>query len=342
MKAMVLKKIIRLEDNIEPLVFEEIENPIPEFNEIVVKVSVSGVCHTEIEEIEGRLKPSFFPIILGHQIVGTVVEKGAKSNRFNIGDRVGIAWINSSCLSCKYCKSNLENLCENFKSTGKDCNGGYAEYTKVSEEFAYKIPVNLSDVETAPLLCAGSIGYRSLKLTGIKDGDRIGLMGFGSSGHLVIKLIKNIFPNSKVYVFSRNERERNFAMKLGAVWSGDIDDYSPEKLSSIIDTTPVWKPVVESLKNLEPGGRLVVNAIRKEDIDKSYLQNIIYESDLWMEKEIKSVANVSRKDVHEFLNLVEKLNIKPEIQTYNLKLANKAIQDLKNGSGVGSKVLIVS
>ena len=211
----------------------------------------------------------------------------------------------------------------------------------VPEDFAHRIPENMRDIEAAPLLCAGAIGYRSLNLTGLKDGQNLGLSGFGGSGHLVLKMVKYRYPETKVYVFARSEFERTFALELGAVWSGDMTDNAPEKLHCIIDTTPAWESIVESLCNLSPGGRLVINAIRKEEGDKEYLTHLDYANHLWLEKEIKSVANVTRKDVSEFLSLAAEMGIRPEIQTYPLDEANKALVDLSTKAVKGAKVLVV-
>ena len=209
----------------------------------------------------------------------------------------------------------------------------------VPSDCVYKIPDAFSDLEAAPLLCAGAIGYRSLRLTGLKDGRNLGLTGFGASAHIVLKLVRYHYPNSKVFIFARSEKERIFAKELGAVWAGDTEEESPEKLDCIIDTTPVWKPVVEALKNLEPGGRLVINAIRKEEIDKEYLLKLDYPAHLWLEKEIKSVANVTRQDVSEFLKLAAQVPIKPEVQEFKLEEANEALVELKTGRIRGAKVL---
>ncbi|MDH5202622.1 MAG: alcohol dehydrogenase catalytic domain-containing protein, partial [Nitrospirota bacterium] len=234
MKAMVLRKLWNLKENKSPLELFELPIPVPGENDILVKVSACGVCHTELDEIEGRTPPSKFPIILGHQIIGRVAKVGGKVNKFMIGDRVGIAWIHSACGKCTFCREGRENLCDEFKATGRDADGGYAEYTTVSENFAYKIPEIFSDSEAAPLLCAGAIGYRSLKLAMVEDGKNIGLTGFGASAHLVIKMIKHLYPHSRVFVFSRTEKEREFAKELGAFWAGNIEDKSPEKLHCII------------------------------------------------------------------------------------------------------------
>ena len=342
MKAMILNKTTDLGENKSPLELADIAVPVPKEGEILIRISVCGVCHTELDEIEGRTPPPSFPTVPGHQVVGSVEELGSKADRFRKGERVGVAWIYSSCGECRYCTEGNDNLCREFKATGRDAHGGYAEYMTVSEDFAYRIPEVFKDSEAAPLLCAGAIGYRSLKLTGLKDGQNLGLTGFGCSGHLVIKMAKHIFPGSKVYVFARSEKERGFAKELGAVWAGSTEDYAPQKLDAIIDTTPVWKPVVEALKNLETEGRLIINAIRKEEVDKNYLINLDYPRDLWMEKEIKSVANVSRRDVKEFLELAAQMHIKPEIEEYALEDANKALCELKEGEIQGAKVLVIN
>ncbi len=341
MKAMVLQKLCDLETNQTPLKMMKVETPVARGEEILVKVSSCGVCHTELDEIEGRTPPPQLPIILGHQVVGRIEATGDKTQIFNIGDRVGIAWIFSACGICKSCITGTENICENFRATGRDVDGGYAEYIRVSENFAYHIPDVLNDSEAAPLLCAGAIGYRSLRLTGLKDGQNLGLSGFGASGHLVLKLVIHQYPKAKVFDFARNTHEQAFGKDLGAVWAGVFTDNSPEKLDCIIDTTPAWKPVVESLKNLEAGGRLVINAIRKEEKDKNYLMNLEYPEHLWLEKEIKSVANVSRQDVSDFLTLAAQIGIKPEVQEFALKDANKALVELKTKKVRGAKVLRV-
>ncbi len=342
MKAMVLNKICSLKENRSPLALVDLPDPVPQGKEVLVRVSVCGVCHTELDEIEGRTSPPRFPVVLGHQVIGTVDKTGAKASKFKIGDRVGIGWIYSACGTCKFCLQGNENLCENFKATGRDANGGYAQCMTVLEDFAYKIPDVFSDSEAAPLLCAGAIGYRSLRLTGIKDGQSLGLTGFGASAHLVLKMASHRYPSSKVFVFARSEKERDFAKELGAAWSGDTADVPPEKLDCVIDTTPAWKPIVEALKNLKSGGRLVINAIRKEERDKEYLLKMDYPAHLWLEKEIKSVANVARRDVSEFLELAAEIPIKPEVQEFALEDANKALLELRERKIRGAKVLRIN
>jgi propanol-preferring alcohol dehydrogenase len=340
MKAMLLHKLYDLTVNDKPLEYTDIPRPEAAEDEVLVRVNVCGVCHTEIDEIEGRTPPGKFPIILGHQVVGVIEDIRGESDRVRKGDRVGVAWIYSSCGKCEYCLSGRENLCSRFMATGRDVHGGYAEYMVAKKDFIFKIPDAFSDAEAAPLLCAGAIGYRSLKLTGLKDGQNLGLTGFGASAHLVLKMVRHKYPGTDVYVFARSKEEREFARHLGAAWTGDSTDISPVNLDSIIDTTPVWKPVVEAMNNLAPGGRLVINAIRKESFDIDYLMKLDYSKHLWMEKEIKSVANVERSDVSEFLKIAAEIPIKPEIRKYSLKEANKALLEIKQSKIKGAKVLV--
>jgi propanol-preferring alcohol dehydrogenase len=341
MKAMLLKSHVEIKPQVTPLDLIERPEPILAPSEVLVRVTRCGICHTELDEIEGRIKPHL-PIILGHQVVGNIMELSEiqqKAAGLQIGQLVGVAWIASACGTCSHCLSGNENLCAEFKATGRDIDGGYAEYMKVRADFVHPIPDSFSDSEAAPMLCAGAIGYRSLRLSSLKDGQSLGLMGFGGSNHLVLKLAKHKFPKSNIYVFSRNAEEREFAISLGAAWAGTIEQSPLEVLDSVIDTTPVWVPVSEALKRIKPGGRVVVNAIRKEEIDKEILLKLDYSSQLWMEKEIKSVANVTRSDVREFLQIAAEANIKPEFQEYALKDANHALAELKQGKIRGSKVL---
>ena len=342
MKAMVLRRLCQIEEDPEPLALEHLPVPTPGRNEVLVRVAVCGVCHTELDEIEGRTPPPELPIILGHQAVGRVEALGPESSRFSIGDRVGVAWIFSSCGSCRYCCEGNENLCSDFRATGRDANGGYAEYMTVPQNFAFKIPDRFADSEAAPLLCAGAIGYRSLRLTGIENGQPLGLTGFGASAHLVLKMAQHRYPKSPVFVFARSEKEQEFARELGAAWAGVTEDTSPKRLAAIIDTTPVWKPIVEAMRNLEPEGRLVINAIRKEETDKEYLLQLDYPNHLWWEKEIKSVANVARRDVSEFLRLADEMGIEPEVQEFPLEQANTALVELKTRKIRGAKVLRIA
>jgi len=336
---MQLSEITDLTHHFTPLELTNQPVPEPAPGEVLLKIHACGVCHTELDEIEGRTPPPKFPVIPGHQVVGEIIKRGKAANRFKIGERVGVAWIFSSCGKCNYCLEGNDNLCNDFKATGRDANGGYAEYMAVPESSIFQIPEVFTDAEAAPLLCAGAIGYRSLKLTGLRNGQSLGLTGFGASAHLVLKIASFSYPDTKILVFARSEKEREFAMELGASWAGDTTDSPPELLDCIIDTTPVWKPVVKALNCLKPGGRLVINAIRKEESDKEILLRLNYEQHLWMEKEIKSVANVARNDVKEFLELAGKIPIKPEYQEYELEDANVALLELKQRKIRGAKVL---
>ena len=351
MKAMVLESLADVKTHPTPLHLRSLDRPALAPGQVLLRVTRCGVCHTELDEIEGRTPPPQLPVILGHQVVGEIMESDGlppmqehtPSGRpaLQIGQRVGVAWIASACGHCQYCLSGQENLCPEFKATGRDVNGGYAEYMNVRADFVHPIPDVISDSEAAPLLCAGAVGYRALKLCNLQQGQRLGLMGFGGSNHLVLKTALHKYSGIQVYVFSRNANEREFALSLGAASAGAIDEAPPEEMDAVIDTTPVWGPDVEALKRLKPGGRLVINAIRKEETDKQALLKLDYASQLWMEKEIKSVANVTRQDVREFLQLAAEAHIKPEYQEYELEDANQALLELKQGKIRGAKVLKV-
>jgi len=332
---MVLEKILPVKKR--PLKLVNLPVPTPISKQILVKVSTCGVCHTELDEIEGRLSPIKFPIILGHEIVGRVERLGDTASKFKKGDRVGIAWINWACGKCFFCLKGEENLCDKAKWTGKDVDGGYAQYTVVSEDFAYPIPKRFTDLEAAPLLCAGVIGYRALRLSGMEDNQVLGLYGFGASAHIVIQIVKYKFPNCQVFVFTRPGQKvhQDLAKRLGADWVGATGDTPPEKLNCAIDFTPVGVPVREALRVLEKGGRLVINAIRKE----TPIPELDYAQHLWHEKEIKSVANVTRYDAQEFLPLAAKIPIVPEVEEFKLEEANEALILLKEGKMRGAGVL---
>lgn len=339
MKAMVLQALGELAAQPTPLRLLELPLPLPAPGEIRLQVAVCGVCHTELDEIEGRTPPPRLPVVPGHQVVGRVEALGSGAGIFRLGERVGVAWIHSACGECQLCRAGKENLCPAFTATGRDVNGGYAQYMTVPEKFAYRIPPLFSDSEAAPLLCAGAIGYRSLRLAGLQDGDNLGLTGFGASAHLVLKMVRHLYPRAKVFVFARSAEERAFAQELGALWAGEVGEEAPEKMACIIDTTPAWKPVVEALRNLAAGGRLVINAIRKEEGDRDYLLRLDYPAHLWLEKEIKSVANVSRRDVGEFLTLAAAMGIKPEVREFPLAEANAVLLELKRKRIRGATVL---
>jgi propanol-preferring alcohol dehydrogenase len=319
----------------KPLSLADLPTPTPDDNQILVKVSVCGACHTDLDEVEGRLKPTKSPIVPGHQVVGKVVDKGKTVTKFNIGDRVGITWLFSSCGECEFCRAGSENLCGQAKWTGKDADGGYAEFTVIGEDFAYPIPGRFSDSQAAPLLCAGVIGYRTLRLADITDGQKIGLFGFGASAHIVIQIIKYKFPNSSVFVFTKTAQHAELAKTLGAVWTGFSGDQPPEKLNKIMDFTPVGECIRDALGALERGGRLIINAIRKE----TPVPPLDYAKYLWLEKEIKSVANVTRQDAEEFLPLAARIPVIPTIEEFTLEQANEVLFSIKHSKLRAAAVL---
>jgi len=330
MKAMVLEEIMPVEKG--PLKMIDLPDPVAGPKEILVRVSACGICHTELDEIEGRIEPRL-PTIPGHEIVGEVEGLGSGVTRFKMGDRVGIAWIHSACGKCHFCRGGRENLCAEFKGTGCHAHGGYAQYTVVSEDFAYPVPERFSDSQAAPLLCAGAIGYRDLRLSGIEKGQTLGLFGFGASAHIVIQVAR--YWGCGVFVFTRSETHRNLARSLGASWTGGPEEEPPQKLHSAIDFTPVGETVPRALKVLEKGGRLVMAVIRK----RNPIPPLDYAGHLWDEKEIKSVANITREDLREFLPLAAEIPIVSEVQEFELKEANRALVLLKAGKIQGAGVL---
>jgi len=223
MKAMVLRRLGRMGTDTSPLEAAELPIPVPGPREVLIRVSACGVCHTELDEIEGRTPPPSLPVIPGHQVAGRVADAGSAVTRFRRGDRVGVGWIHSACGGCVFCAQGRENLCPDFRATGRDAHGGYAEYMTVPEGFAFPLPDTFSDTEAAPLLCAGAIGYRSIKLAGLADGEPLGLTGFGASAHLVLKMVRHRYPRTRVHVFARREEERHSALYLGAAGAGDTE-----------------------------------------------------------------------------------------------------------------------
>ncbi|RLB57615.1 MAG: alcohol dehydrogenase [Deltaproteobacteria bacterium] len=337
MRAMRLERIAPVTEGSHPLVERQLDVPRPGPGQVLLRVLACGVCHTELDEIEGRSAPPRLPVTPGHEVVGEIVEGG---RRLAAGQRVGVAWIYSACGECDYCRKGLENLCPQFRATGRDADGGYAEYLVVPEDFAYPLPERFSNEQAAPLLCAGAVGYRSLVLCQLQDGQPLGLTGFGASGHLVLQLARRRYPASPVYVFARNPAEREFALQLGASWAGDTAATPPQSPAAIIDTTPAWRPVLEALGHLQPGGRLVINAIRKEAGDSQLLAGLDYPRQLWLEKELKSVANVTRRDVIDFLQLADQAGLEAEVEVLPLQDANRALVEMKTRRIRGAKVLV--
>jgi len=341
MKALLLRRVGPLTAE-GPLEWGELPDPVPKRGEVLLRVSVCGVCHTELDEVEGRLPPPRLPVVPGHQVVGRIEALGPGVDDLRPGTRVGVAWIHSSCGSCTHCMSGRENLCAEFQATGKDVHGGYAPLMTAPRAFVYPIPESLSDTDAAPLLCAGAIGFRALRLSGMENTRVLGLTGFGASAHLVLKAARHLYPDSPIVVFSRSAAEREFALELGAAWAGEIGERAPWPVDCMIDTTPAWKPIVEGLRILSPGGRLVINAIRKERGDQQELLRLEYPEHLWMEKQITSVANVTREDVRGCLELAAHIPIRPEVQRFELREANRALRELATRKIRGAKVLDIA
>lgn len=341
-RAMRIHDTGPIDPGSEPLVLDTIATPRPDEGEVLIKVEACGVCHTELDEIEGRTPPPVLPMTPGHQVVGAVVEEGANCRLGLQGQRVGVAWIHSACGECRWCREGRENLCPDFAATGRDVPGGYADFMTVPESFVHEIPVGIDSMQATPLLCAGAVGYRALALCSLENGQRLGLTGFGASGHLVLQLARHLYPDSPICVFARSDKERRFALELGAAWTGDTSERPDELLDAIIDTTPAWLPVMAAMEVLAPGGRLVINAIRKETGDRELLAQLDYERHLWREKSLSTVANVTRHDVRECLRLAAEIPLTPTVSTFLLEDANKALVELKHGHVRGAKVLQIS
>lgn len=330
------RRYLDIPQRTDPLVITDLDVPVPRENQVLIRVQACGVCYTDIDIIERRISCKL-PLILGHQVIGTVVETPPHVNKLSTGDRVGIAWIADTCGSCTYCKRGLENLCVDFKATGCNVDGGYAEYTIANVNYVYKLPSNIDPIKLAPLMCAGAVGYRALKLAEMFSGMRLGLFGFGASAHLVIQIARGLYPDAEIYVFSRSQEHRDLAKKLGADWTGHPLETPPKKLDRAIDFTPVGEIITRALELLNPGGKLVVNVIRKQT-----QINLNYEKHLWEEKEIKSVANVTRRDVMELIEVVSNIPVEINVEEYRLVDVNIALRNLKAAKVKGSAVLRIT
>lgn len=328
MKAQILNRPAPIESN--PLKFTEIETPMPVSDEILVRVRACGVCHTDLHVVEGELAPRKLPLIPGHQVVGVVEKCGEWVTRFKVGDRLGIAWLHHTDQTCEYCQHGQENLCEAADFTGYTVNGGYAEFATVPADFAVPIPDTFSDVEAAPLLCAGIVGYRSLRLSDLEKGERLGIFGFGASGHICLQIAR--YWGCEVYVFTRSTEHQRHALDLGAVWAGDGKLEAPKKLDRAIIFAPSGDLVPLALAKLRKGGTLCINAIHMSD-----LPSMPYDL-LWHERTIRTVANATRRDAEEFMPLAAEAGIKTTTQVFDLAEANRALQMMKasqiNGAGV--------
>jgi alcohol dehydrogenase, propanol-preferring len=317
-----------------PLLLETVDAPEPRPNQIRLRVAVCGVCHTDLHTAEGDLKLPRLPIIPGHQVVGVVEQAGEGAGRFQVGDRVGVGWLNWTCGVCDFCRNGQENLCLQAQFTGLDHDGGYAAYMVVDERFAYGLPAVFSDTEAAPLLCAGIIGYRSLKLSGIRPGGRLGLFGFGASAHLAIQVAR--YWDCEVYVFTRGAEHRRLAEELGAVWTGGAEDRPPAALDAAITFAPVGWLVPLALGHLRPGGTLAINAVHLSPIPE------LDYSLIYGERVVRSVANFTRRDAEAFLSLAAEIPIRTEVEVFPLAEANVALQRLQAGQIRGAAVLTIS
>ncbi len=329
MKAMILRKARPIEEN--PLETVEVPEPTPGPDEIRIKVRACGVCHTDLHTVEGELALPRLPVIPGHQIVGAVDQLGADVTRFRLGDRVGVAWLYSSCEQCDFCQRGLENLCDQARFTGLHADGGYAQYTVVPAAFAYPIPPGFPDLQAAPLLCAGVIGYRSLRLSEIQPGERLGLFGFGASAHVTIQVARHW--GCEVFVFTRSEEHRQLARELGAAWVGGARDEPPALLDSAITFAPAGWIVLEALRVLRKGGTVAINAIHMSPIPEMKY-SLIYG-----ERTLRSVANMARQDAEELLQLAAQIPIRTEVEVYPLAEANRVLQRLKDRQVRGAAVL---
>jgi alcohol dehydrogenase, propanol-preferring len=332
MRAMVLEQPAAVES--APLQPREIPDPEPGPGEIRVRVHCCGLCHTDLHTVEGELSLPKLPIIPGHQIVGSVSDLGAGVKNFRSGERVGIPWLNWTDGTCRYCRAGQENLCEHARFTGLDVNGGYAEYTVVNEAFAYPLPEQFSDAHAAPLLCAGLIGYRSLRLSNLPQNGRLGLYGFGASAHIVIQVARHL--RHEVYVFTRSPRHRDLAKRLGAAWVGGAEEKPPGELDSAIIFAPAGPLILDALRAVRKGGTVALAGITMSPIPAMDYSLIYYE------KILRSVANLTRQDAREFLALAAEVPVKTEVQVFPLESANEALTDLKHSRIEGAGVLQVS
>lgn len=316
----------------DPLEMADLPTPEPGPEDILIRIDVCGVCHTDLHTVEGELPEVKLPVVPGHQVVGKVAKLGEKASRFKLEDRVGVAWLFSADEKCPYCLKGNENLCPHACFTGYHENGGYAEYTVVPERFAYDIPEIFEDEQAAPLLCAGIIGYRALRLSEIDPGKRLGLIGFGASAHVAIQVA--VHWGCEVYVFSRSEKHRSLAEKLGAVWTGTTKDDPPEKMDSIVNFTPAGPTVLDGMRMLDKGGTQALAGIYMSPIPEMDYVKYIYH-----ERTLRSVANATRQDGEELLKIAAEIPIRTTTQIFPLEDANKVLKLLKDSKIDGAAVL---
>jgi alcohol dehydrogenase, propanol-preferring len=330
MKAMIVDEPRPIDEN--PLAALELPEPLPERGEVRLRVLACGVCHTDLHIAEGELPPIRRPIVPGHQIVGAVEQIGSGVNGVEVGDRMGVTWLGYTDNSCHYCLTGRENLCDNARFTGYHTNGGYAQQVVANVDFLVPIPEALSEIEAAPLLCAGIIGYRSLRLSEVRPRERLGLFGFGASAHLAIQVARHW--GCEVYAFSRGEEHRQLALKLGAVWAGGAEDEPPEELDAAITFAPAGRLALAALAKLRKGGTLAINAIHMSPIPE-----MNYEL-LYGERTLRSVTNLTRQDAREFLEVAAEIPVEAAVEVFAMQEANEALRRLKEGEIEGAAVLI--
>ena len=327
MRAMILEKPG------QPMKLADVPIPEPGPKQVQVKVSVCGVCRTDLHVVDGDLAEPKLPIVPGHQIVGRVSAVGAQATQFKEGDKVGIPWLGGSCGECYYCRSGQENLCDKSKYTGYQIDGGFAEYAVADERFTFPVPQGYPDIQTAPLLCAGLIGYRSLRFTG--EAKRIGFYGFGAAAHVIIQVAT--YQGREIYGFTRegDTKGQQFAREMGAVWAGSSEETPPEELDAAIIFAPVGALVPLALKAVRKGGVVVCAGIHMSDIP-SFPYSL-----LWGERVLRSVANLTRRDGEEFLALAPRVSVRTTVHPYPLEKANEALDDLREGRFEGAAVVVV-
>jgi len=331
MKACLIDSPAKIETN--PLQFVDAPDPVAQGDQVLVHVAACGVCRTDLHVVEGELPPHKSPVIPGHQVVGRIEKVGPEARRFSVGDRVGIPWLHRTCGVCEYCRAGKENLCDAPTFTGYTVDGGYAEYTLAPEKFVYPIPEALTDEQAAPLLCAGIIGFRSLRLSGIEPGGKLGLYGFGAAAHLAIQVARHW--KVSVYAMTRDARHQKLALEMGAVWAGGTVDQPPAKLDAAVVFAPAGEIVPAALKALKKGGTVALGGIYMSPIP-SFEYNLLYQ-----ERVLRSVANNTRQDGEDFLRLAAQIPIHTEIEVFPLRDANRALNSLKNDAIRGAAVLQV-
>ena len=334
MKAALLNKPAPVNTN--PLVVGDVATPSPGPGEILIRVSHCGVCRTDLHVVEGELPQRKSPVIPGHQVVGTIESFGMRSDagaKFKRGDRVGVAWLHHTDGTCRYCRSDAENLCDAPTFTGYSVDGGYAEYVVADENFVYAIPTRFTDLQAAPLLCAGIIGFRSLRLADVKEGDRLGFYGFGAAAHLAIQVA--LHWKAEVYALTRDERHRRLALELGAKWAGDTFDTPPQPLDAAIVFAPAGEIVPAALRILRKGGAVVLGGIHMSPIP-SFSYDLLYQ-----ERVVRSVANNTRKDGEDFLRIAAEIPIRSHVKLFPLAEANRALNSLKSDAIEGAAVIQV-